>query len=140
MYWKIANAGSLPQRPVISELRIFVDEDCSVPILIPADGGWGSAAVQDCASGCSLCSGYFDDYGSFACTNAIDGDDSTEWKPDNDSASAGEDAWNGVQSSHQASPVFFWVWRPPAMLHSAVAAGYTCMRVGFSEAALASLR
>ena len=87
MYWKIANAGTLPMAPAVSELRMFEQEDCTgTPIAIPTDGGWGSAAVQGCESGCSLCSGY--SYGG-PCSNAIDGDYNTEWRPNGYGGSAG---------------------------------------------------
>ena len=69
---------------------MFEFEDCSGPITIPTDGGWGSAALQDCENGCSLCSGYDDEYvQSSPCTNAIDGNPNSEWRPNGDGGDAG---------------------------------------------------
>merc|ERR1712232_506666 len=84
LYLKIANGGTCTWRPAISEVQLFSDTACKTKISIPKNGGWDSAATACPSSGCDLCSGWDDVYGNLndrGCQLAIDGSDSTSWRP-----------------------------------------------------------
>ena len=81
-YWKFANAHRV-QRAYITQLQLYGDTACVVPISIPAEGGWDDAASACPAGRCNLCSGWHGGHSlcDKGCLLVIDNDVSSSWRP-----------------------------------------------------------
>ena len=113
-HWRVLNAGTMRWVPAVDEVELLSDRACTVPIMIPANGGWDTAATDCPSTGCDLCSGWtrgtrtggtgaspgtgpsgrstgtVNDTG---CQNAIDGSGSLSWRGPQDGPYPPNSAW-----------------------------------------------